>query len=93
VKYGVTDPKAVLRLAVQGHNLGHANPGNNPEYMADYPDSCARMGEWYFNAGKGGRLSDDTFTWTGNFAGYPTSYPAPVKGAGWAQNWAWFWTK
>ena len=91
-KYGQTDPRAVLRLAVQGHNLGHANPGNDAAYMADYPDNVARMGEWYWN---GGHAADEAFTWTGNFDGkYPaTSYARPIQGGNWSANWDWFWNR
>lgn len=87
-KYGVTDPWDVLRLSLQAHNTGHANPGNGEEYMASYPDMCARMGEFYLSKD---HMTDDTFTWTGNNGGFPTSYPAPARGTEWKDNWAWFW--
>jgi hypothetical protein len=87
-KYGVTDPREVLRLSLQAHNTGHANPGNDANYMAGYPDMCARMGEYYLAKG---HMDDDTFTWTANHSGFPTSYPEPARGAAWKDNWAWFW--
>lgn len=93
-KYNVKDKWDVLRLAVQGHNIGHANPGNPDSYMAGYPDMCARMGEFYFTKG---HMTDDVFTWTGHHAktwpGDTSDYPAPAMGSEWRKNWAWFWTK
>lgn len=89
-KYGVTDPWAVVRLSLQAHNTGHANPGNDEGYMASYPDMCARMGEFYFTKN---HMEDDTFTWTGNNGGFATSYPAPARGQDWKDNWAWFWRR
>jgi hypothetical protein len=89
-KYTVSDPWEVIRLSLQAHNTGHANPGNDEGYMADYPDMCARMGEFYF---KNGHMVDDVFTWTGNYEGHATSYPATARGAAWRENWTWFWTQ
>ena len=89
-KYKVTDKWQVLRLALQAHNTGHANPGNDDNYMATYPDLCARMGEFYFTKN---HMTNDVYTWTGNHSGFPTSYPEPAKGAAWKNNWTWFWTK
>jgi Glycosyl hydrolase family 46 len=87
-KYKVTDPWEVLRLSLQAHNTGHANPGNDAAYMANYPDMCARMGEFYFQQK---HMEDDVFTWTANHNGFATSYPAPVQGPDWRANWTWFW--
>lgn len=89
-KYGVTDPWEVLRLSLQAHNTGHANPGNDDYYMAEYPDMCARMGQYYFD---GGHMADDVFTWTANYEGHATSYPATARGAAWRDNWTWFWVQ
>ncbi len=88
-KYAVTDPWEVLRLSLQAHNTGHANPGNDEQYMATYPDMCARMGEFYHDK----HMEDEVFTWTGNHSGFATSYPAPARGADWKANWTWFWTQ
>jgi hypothetical protein len=87
-KYKVTDKWEVLRLSLQAHNTGHANPGNDDGYMASYPDMCARMGEFYLAKN---HMTDDVFTWTANHSGFPTSYPEPVRGGQWKDNWTWFW--
>ena len=87
-KYKVADKWEVLRLALQAHNTGHANPGNDDGYMASYPDMCARMGEFYFVKN---HMTDDVFTWTANHSGFPTSYPEPARGRDWKENWTWFW--
>lgn len=89
-KYKVTDKWEVLRLSLQAHNTGHANPGNDDGYMANYPDMCARMGEFYLAKN---HMIDDVFTWTANHTGFPTSYPEPVRGGKWKENWTWFWQK
>jgi len=86
--YKVTDKWQVLRLAVAGHNLGHSNPKQTDEYFAWYPDQCARMGEWFYTKK---HLTDDAFTWTNNFSGFPSSFTAPIKGKDWKKNWEWFW--
>lgn len=93
-KYGVTDPWAILRLAIQAHNTGHANPGNPEDYMSNYPDMIARMGEFYFTKN---HLEDDVFTWTDHTTKVwdqdTTFYPKPATGDKWKENWKWFWTK
>lgn len=87
-KYKVKDNWEVLRLALQAHNTGHANPGNDDGYMASYPDMCARMGDFYFAKN---HMVDDVFTWTANHNGFPTSYAEPARGGSWKENWTWFW--
>lgn len=87
-KYNVTDPWEVLRLSLQAHNTGHANPGNDEAYMTNYPDMCACMGEFYLSRN---HMDDNVFTWTANNSGFATSYTAPVQGPDWRVNWTWFW--
>lgn len=104
-KYKMTDKWEILRAATQAHNTGHADrldPSvqRNADYLANYPDNCAKMGEFYFRKG---HMADDVKTWTDNFVdtwkaqGAPSwntsAYDRPVKGAAWRDNWRWFWQK
>jgi hypothetical protein len=84
------DPRDILRRALKAFNTGWPNdPPGDKDWM-DYAYQIGRMGEWYYTKG---HMTDDAFTWTGNFTGNGDSFGTPASGGQWAQNYDWIWKK